>query len=272
MSFIKENNFSFNTMKSSEFGSNFSSGKLFNSSYDVLNSLSTPSTLSETQSSSNLKITVCVTAKFDLKLPLDLKKLSGSMAAGRAKLQDSGKTLKIQDKNSKFAVLVSHEGKGKCINASSEEEALVACRRVARLIQKKGLSVKFKDFQISNISYELGLGRLINLDALSKNTVFKKTIVEPELYDGVLIKDDGMVCSIREGGEIFLNGAKSIKQANTFMTKLDDILVEIFSWEQSQSHQEECLAASEEGENCNCGCYGYSTSPSQNEEEHQERE
>jgi TATA-box binding protein (TBP) (component of TFIID and TFIIIB) len=58
---------------------------------------------------------------------------------------------------------------------------------------------------------------------LAKSQSFKTT-QEPELFQGVLLKDNGMVCFVEEDGSIFINGASSIAQANAFARKLDDEL------------------------------------------------
>ena len=55
-----------------------------------------------------------------------------------------------------------------CTGAKSEDASLKAARRFARIIEKIGFSVKFKDFKIQNIVGSCDVKFAIKLDELTK--------------------------------------------------------------------------------------------------------
>mmetsp|Transcript_2907 Transcript_2907/g.2493 ORF Transcript_2907/g.2493 Transcript_2907/m.2493 type:complete len:122 (+) Transcript_2907:432-797(+) len=78
---------------------------------------------------------------------------------------------------------------------------------------------------ITNVSYKLDLERELDTDMLAKTHILRST-VEPEVFSGVLFKEKGIVCTIEKNGKMYLSGAKSSAQADQFMLKIRQIVVE----------------------------------------------
>ena len=56
-----------------------------------------------------------------------------------------------------------------CTGAKSEEASLIASRKYARMIQKMGFNVSFKDFKIQNIVGSCDVKFPIKLDTLVRD-------------------------------------------------------------------------------------------------------
>eukprot|EP00330_Aristerostoma_sp_ATCC50986_P001230 CAMPEP_0114598780 /NCGR_PEP_ID=MMETSP0125-20121206/21183_1 /TAXON_ID=485358 ORGANISM="Aristerostoma sp., Strain ATCC 50986" /NCGR_SAMPLE_ID=MMETSP0125 /ASSEMBLY_ACC=CAM_ASM_000245 /LENGTH=120 /DNA_ID=CAMNT_0001804919 /DNA_START=286 /DNA_END=648 /DNA_ORIENTATION=+ len=72
---------------------------------------------------------------------------------------------------------------------------------------------------------ENDLERELDTDMLAKTHILRST-VEPEVFSGVLFKEKGIVCTIEKNGKMYLSGAKSSAQADEFMLKIRQIVVE----------------------------------------------
>ncbi|XP_022719934.1 TATA-box-binding protein-like [Durio zibethinus] len=87
----------------------------------------------------------------------------------------------------KTAALIFSLGKMVCTGAKTEQQPLLAARKHARIIQKLGFDVKFKNFKIQNMvasydfTYPLNLTRLGNFHSAV-------SIYEPELFPGLIYR------------------------------------------------------------------------------------
>ena len=69
----------------------------------------------------------------------------------------------------KTTALVFQSGKMVCTGAKSEEQSLVAARKYAKIIQKLGFPVVFKDFMVQNIVASFDFRKPIKLDEFTKH-------------------------------------------------------------------------------------------------------
>mmetsp|Transcript_2908 Transcript_2908/g.2494 ORF Transcript_2908/g.2494 Transcript_2908/m.2494 type:complete len:150 (+) Transcript_2908:67-516(+) len=103
---------------------------------------STPSSISDANSTpQRVRINVNISARFSLKYPIDLKAIQPRILG--AEYIHSSKILRVRVRKSKMVIELKENGKGTLQFADNEEDALLACRRLGRQIQKKGVSVKF---------------------------------------------------------------------------------------------------------------------------------
>jgi transcription initiation factor TFIID TATA-box-binding protein len=101
-------------------------------------------------------------------------------------------------------------GKMVCTGAKSEQDSLLAARKYARMIQKLGFEVIFKDFKIQNIVGSCDVKFPIKLDEL--HTSHKQFCsYEPEMFPGLIYKmtKPKIVLLIFVSGKLVLTGAKT---------------------------------------------------------------
>ncbi|KAL5110916.1 TATA-box-binding protein [Taenia crassiceps] len=105
--------------------------------------------------------------------------------------------------------LIFSSGKMVCTGAKSENEARLAARKYARIIQKLGFDARFKGFTIQNMVGSCDVRFHIRLEGL--NAAQKKfTTYEPELFPGLVyrMQKPKIVLLIFVSGKIVLTGAK----------------------------------------------------------------
>ncbi|KAG8041752.1 hypothetical protein G9C98_007056 [Cotesia typhae] len=88
--------------------------------------------------------------------------------------------LVMRIRNPRATALIFRSGKLVCTGARCEEDSYLATRKFARIIQKIGFHVKFKDFKIQNIVATCDLKFPIKLESLCESHG-NFTSYEPEL-------------------------------------------------------------------------------------------
>ncbi|CAF4759294.1 unnamed protein product [Rotaria socialis] len=90
-------------------------------------------------------------------------------------------------RNPRTTALIFSSGKMVCTGAKSEEDSLQASRRYARVVQKLGFLVKFRDFKIQNMVGSVGAAFPIRLEALVLKH-YQFCSYEPELFPGLIYR------------------------------------------------------------------------------------
>lgn len=112
-------------------------------------------------------------------------------------------------KEPKTTALIFASGKMVCTGAKNEEQAKLAARKFARIIQKLGFQVQFMDFEIQNVVGSCDVQFPIKLETLA--TMFSLfTTYEPEIFPGLIyrMKEPKVVLLVFLSGKIILTGAK----------------------------------------------------------------
>mmetsp|Transcript_14527 Transcript_14527/g.22571 ORF Transcript_14527/g.22571 Transcript_14527/m.22571 type:complete len:207 (+) Transcript_14527:239-859(+) len=109
----------------------------------------------------------------------------------------------------KTTALIFASGKMVCTGAKSEENARLASRKYARIIQKLGFAAKFTEFKIQNIVGSCDVKFPIRLERLAY-AHGEFCSYEPELFPGLIfrIQAPKVVLLIFVSGKIVLTGAK----------------------------------------------------------------
>ncbi|XP_074646370.1 uncharacterized protein LOC141902502 [Tubulanus polymorphus] len=105
--------------------------------------------------------------------------------------------------------LIFSSGKMVCTGAKSEEEAKLAARKYARIVQKLGFPAKFLDFKIQNMVGSCDVKFPIRLEGLVlRHGQFSS--YEPELFPGLIYRmvKPRIVLLIFVSGKVVLTGAK----------------------------------------------------------------
>ncbi|XP_022747678.1 TATA-box-binding protein 2-like [Durio zibethinus] len=115
----------------------------------------------------------------------------------------------IRIKETKTTALIFSSGKMVCTGAKTEQQSRLAARKHARIIQKLGFDVKFKDFKIHNIVAAYDFRFPINLIRLA-NSHFKFSVYEPELFPGLIyrMKQSKIMIMVFSSGKIAIAGAQ----------------------------------------------------------------
>lgn len=121
--------------------------------------------------------------------------------------------------------LIFKSGKLVCTGARNEEFANLGTRKFARIIQKLGYSVKFKEFKIQNLVATVDLRFPIRLENLNQmHGQFSS--YEPELFPGLIYRmvKPRVVLLIFVNGKIVFTGAKSKSEINESLENIYPIL------------------------------------------------
>lgn len=106
--------------------------------------------------------------------------------------------------------LIFRTGKIVCTGARTEEQANLGTRMFARILQKLGFPVKFRDYRLQNIVATVDLRFPIRLESLHRmHGQFSS--YEPELFPGLIYRmvRPRLVMLIFVNGKIVFTGAKS---------------------------------------------------------------
>ncbi|KAH0539345.1 TATA-box-binding protein 2 [Cotesia glomerata] len=129
--------------------------------------------------------------------------------------------LVMRIRNPRATALIFRSGKLVCTGARCEEDSHLATRKFARIIQKIGFHVKFKDFKIQNIVATCDLKFPIKLESLCESHG-NFTSYEPELYPGLIYRliAPRIVLLIFVNGKIVMTGAKDREDLTTALSKI----------------------------------------------------
>ncbi|VDI43897.1 TATA-box-binding protein-like [Mytilus edulis] len=105
--------------------------------------------------------------------------------------------------------LIFSSGKMVCTGAKSEDQAKLAARKYARIVQKLGFAAKFLDFKIQNMVGSCDVKFPIRLEGLVL-THGQFSSYEPELFPGLIYRmvKPRIVLLIFVSGKVVLTGAK----------------------------------------------------------------
>ena len=127
----------------------------------------------------------------------------------------------------KSTALIFQTGKIVITGARSENNAWIAARKYARILQKLDFPAQFRDFKIQNIVGSCDLGFPIRLEGLA-NQHSQFSSYEPELFPGLIYRMNKpkIVILAFVSGKIVLTGAKSNQQIINAFNKIYPILVQ----------------------------------------------
>lgn len=121
--------------------------------------------------------------------------------------------------------LIFRSGKLVCTGARNENDAKLAARKFARIIQKLGHNVKFIDFKVQNLVATVDLRFPIRLENLNQmHGQFSS--YEPELFPGLIYRmvKPRVVLLIFVNGKIVFTGAKSTGEISESLENIYPIL------------------------------------------------
>ena len=106
--------------------------------------------------------------------------------------------------------LIFRTGKMVCTGAKSEDDARLAARKYARIVQKLGYQAKFLDFKIQNMVGSCDVKFPIRLEGLVI-THGQFSSYEPEIFPGLIYKmvKPKIVLLIFVSGKVVVTGAKA---------------------------------------------------------------
>merc|ERR1712130_364375 len=127
----------------------------------------------------------------------------------------------------KSTALIFQTGKIVITGARSEDNAWIAARKYARILQKLDFPAQFRQFKIQNIVGSVDVGFPIRLEGLA-NRHAQFSSYEPELFPGLIYRMNSpkIVILVFVSGKIVLTGAKSREQINNGFSKIYPILVQ----------------------------------------------
>uniref|UniRef100_A0A5K3FJ38 TATA-box-binding protein n=1 Tax=Mesocestoides corti TaxID=53468 RepID=A0A5K3FJ38_MESCO len=144
----------------------------------------------------------------NLEIKLDLKRIARSARNAEYNPKRFAAVI-MRIREPRTTALIFSSGKMVCTGAKSENEARLAARKYARIIQKLGFEAHFKGFTIQNMVGSCDVRFHIRLEGL--NAAQKKfTTYEPELFPGLVyrMQKPKIVLLIFVSGKIVLTGAK----------------------------------------------------------------
>lgn len=123
-----------------------------------------------------------VVCAFSVRYPLQLRNIALNAANVEYKRENGMVTMKLRKPYTTASIWSS--GKITCTGATSEENAKVAARRYARLLQKLNFKVRFQNYRVVNVLGTCKMPWAIKIIPFSEK--YKKAAsYEPELHPGV---------------------------------------------------------------------------------------
>lgn len=153
-----------------------------------------------------------IVATINLECKLDLKKIA--LHARNAEYNPSRfSAVTMRIKEPKTTALIFSSGKIVCTGAKSESQSKLAARKYARIVQKIGFPVQFKDFKIQNIVGSCDVEFPIKLERLNGFHAMFSTY-EPELFPGLIYRMNkpNVTMLIFLSGKVVITGAKAREQ------------------------------------------------------------
>ncbi|KAK0052162.1 TATA box-binding protein-like protein 1 [Biomphalaria pfeifferi] len=142
-----------------------------------------------------------VVCTFSTRCYLNLKKIAMEGAHVEYKRENGMLNMKLRRPNTTATIWSS--GKVTCTGATSEDQAKLAARRIARRLQKLGFNIRFSSFKIVNVLGTCSMPFGIKLNQFSEANRTHASY-EPELHPGVTyqIKDPKATLKIFSTGSI----------------------------------------------------------------------
>ena len=132
----------------------------------------------------------------------------------------------IRIREPKATALVFENGKMQVLGTKSVEDAKLACRKFARMLQKMGYNPRMEEFKVQNMVASADTRMVIRLEGL-KYEHLKYTHYEPELFPGLVykIKEPKVTALVFAKGKVVLLGAKKVEEIEQAMQSLYPVLV-----------------------------------------------
>ncbi|KAK5658357.1 hypothetical protein OQA88_2333 [Cercophora sp. LCS_1] len=127
----------------------------------------------------------------------------------------------------KTTTLIFASGKMVITGAKSADQARLAARKHARIIQKVGFNTTFTDFKVQNLVASCPLGFYVRLEGLNAaNHLFSR--YEPEIFPGLIyrIANPKVVALVFANGKLVLTGAKGLEDVREAFQKLFPLLLD----------------------------------------------
>ncbi|CAH1370616.1 uncharacterized protein [Tenebrio molitor] len=156
----------------------------------------------------NITIQNCVTT-VDLNTKLDLAMINARTRNSEYNpARFHGLIMRLREPRT--TALIFQTGKIVCTGAKSEQDALLASKKFARIIQKLGFDIKFENFKIQNLVATCDLRFPIKLENLSL-LHGQFCSYEPELFPGIIYRmiKPHLCLLIFVNGKIVFTGSKS---------------------------------------------------------------
>ena len=118
----------------------------------------------------------------------------------------------------KTTALIFNNGKVVVTGAKSKAKSMIAARKFARVVQKIGYDVKFKDFRIRNMVASVDMTFGVNVTALSHDPGHGSfASYEPEIFPGLVyhMVVPSVVLLIFTTGKVVITGAKCESDIHT---------------------------------------------------------
>ncbi|XP_042227468.1 TATA box-binding protein-like 1 isoform X2 [Homarus americanus] len=144
-----------------------------------------------------------VVSSFSVACHLDLRNIARTGNNVEFRRENGMVTMKIRRPPTTASIWSS--GKITCTGSTSEIQAKLAARRIARVIQKLGYSVKFKNFRIVNVLGTCTMPFAIKITPFSQK-FRNRASYEPELHPGVTYKIDDPKATLK----IFSTGSITV--------------------------------------------------------------
>ena len=152
-----------------------------------------------------------VVVQSSVNLALDLSMLIRLIKDARYQ-PSSFSALIWKDKRVKSSCLLFANGKIVSQGATSFEQARLRLRQYARLLQRMGAPVTLSPIRIVTITGLSDVGHEIDLHALCKR--IENGQYEPELFNAMILRRQGITYSIFTSGKVVITGLKSIALIN----------------------------------------------------------
>eukprot|EP00927_Polykrikos_kofoidii_P037909 TRINITY_DN32113_c0_g1_i1.p1 TRINITY_DN32113_c0_g1~~TRINITY_DN32113_c0_g1_i1.p1 ORF type:complete len:302 (-),score=32.50 TRINITY_DN32113_c0_g1_i1:176-952(-) len=166
-------------------------------------------------------------ANFHLKVEVNLKRVAFGIRHAEYNPRKHG-SITVRLMNPRTTALIRASGSCAITGTMSDPEELKhSGKKVARLVQRCGMAVKFTEWKVCSLLCKVDLGFPVRLDSLTaRYRLF--AIYEPETYSGCIFKlrKPRWTYNITAGGKMILTGIKNIQQADDALRRIYPVLRE----------------------------------------------
>lgn len=170
-----------------------------------------------------------IVATFDLKCHIDLKHIARSCRNAEYNAKRFAAAI-LRIRSPKTTALVFASGKVVVTGAKSESDSRLSCRKYARILQKVGFQVQFKDWKIQNIVGSADSKMLTRFEGIAEEHRWFARY-DPELFPGLVyrVADEmgtRVVLLVFAKGKVVITGAKTREHVFEAWDKVFPLLVE----------------------------------------------
>jgi len=145
-----------------------------------------------------------VVCSFSVRCHLNLRQIALDGCNVEYRRENAMVTMKLR--HPRVTASIWSSGKITCTGSTSEEEAKVAARKVARCLQKMGFRVQFHNFRVVNVLGTCSMPFSIKIDQFSTKHRGSDCSYEPELHPGVTYKMKDLKATLK----IFSTGSITV--------------------------------------------------------------